>query len=386
MAEPKRRHRSPGEGSYVRLKTGDRAGTWVGAATVELANGRKKRIYRRGPTQAVVKRKIAEALQQIKVGVDITSPSTLVKDYLDNWLEDVAKAQVRPQSYTVYKQRITHIIKGIGDQRLNRLRPEHLDRLYRDMLAAKLSPGYVKVAHSVLHQALALAYERGYVERNVADLARVPRAEEPEREALTTEQWLKVVEAAAKEESSTAALWLVLATTGVRLGEALGLQWDALDLDTGRLSVRRQLVRQTGELAETKTRSSRRPVPLMTVTVAGLRLHRERQDETARLLGWDPSGFVFRNPHGGPWSQDSARTRWHTFLRHNGMAKIHPHALRHTYTSLLLEHGASARTTADLLGHSTASETLNTYAHATPAILSDAVRRLEHLIDHDKAC
>ena len=77
--------------------------------------------------------------------------------------------------------------------------------------------------------------------------------------------------------------------TGIRRGELLGLDWEAVDLDAGRLAITRTLIEGTGapRFSEPKTKRGRRSIALDSETVGALREHREHQlDER---LAWGPA-------------------------------------------------------------------------------------------------
>lgn len=99
-------------------------------------------------------------------------------------------------------------------------------------------------AHTVLHSAMEQAVEWGHVGRNVAEAVRVPRPERREMKTRTAEQVAARFEVTADDRWH--ALWVLLATTGPRLGEAMALGWEHVDLQTGRLQVQRALQRQRG--------------------------------------------------------------------------------------------------------------------------------------------
>jgi integrase len=173
-------------------------------------------------------------------------------------------------------------------------------------------------------------------------------------------------------------LWVLIGTTGLRKGEALGLSWEDVDLTAGRLTVRRALQRQrkTGLVfVPPKSATSRRTVYLSAVACAAFREQREGQDADRRKADcWLESGLVFSTLRGGPLEPGEVNRALTLALRRAGLPHVRVHDLRHTTASVLLEAGTHPKIVQDLLGHSTIRLTLDTYSHLTPPRASSPSR------------
>jgi len=175
-----------------------------------------------------------------------------------------------------------------------------------------------------------------------------------------------------------------LATTGLRLGEALGLLWTDIDFASGRLVVNRALHRQPRVgcvFVEPKTSRSRRTVYLAPGTVTVLTEHRRRQvkDQLAAGPEWNDSGLVFASPLGravdGTWTN-----KWfHRALDQAQVPQIRIHDLRHTAATHLLNRGVHPKVVQELLGHSTISLTLDTYSHVAPALHAEVADHMQSM-------
>jgi integrase len=169
------------------------------------------------------------------------------------------------------------------------------------------------------------------------------------------------------------ALWAILATTGLRLGEALGLKWSDVELERAE-RVQRSLVRPTHGatwlLEEPKTEKSRRAVPLLAQTVQALTWHRTRQ-EAEKIAGgsnYSPDGFVFATPTGGPLQGTVVyKYHWQPTLKRLGLPTIRLHDLRHSAATLWLEAGLPLKLVQELLGHASMTITADVYSHILPA-------------------
>lgn len=180
------------------------------------------------------------------------------------------------------------------------------------------------------------------------------------------------------------ALFTVALALGLRQGEALGLQWDAVDLQAGVLHVRVALQR-TGKkwhLVEPKSARSRRAIVLPRVAIVALRAHRVRQKRERLLAGgnWQETGFVFTTRVGTPIEPSNLTKEFKRVLKQAEVPDVRFHDLRHTAATFLLAQGVDPRTIMETLGHSQISLTLNTYAHVLPSLQREAADRMNRLL------
>jgi integrase len=237
-----------------------------------------------------------EALGRVDQGTYVEPSKILVADYLRRWLDGI---RVEPTTLANYR-RCDELYAiptetpegqprpGIGRVPLQKLTAEHLDALYRYLEregrrgGGPLKAKSVRHVHTMLRKALQDAVERGYLLRNVADLAHPPsqkqaRSRKARDDVWTAEQlraFLRDVEG-----DRMYAAWLLFATTGMRRGEVMGLEWTAVDLDAGRLKVAGTITTVAGKLHRKqypKTAAGEREFALDRATVAALRAHRAR--------------------------------------------------------------------------------------------------------------
>jgi integrase len=176
------------------------------------------------------------------------------------------------------------------------------------------------------------------------------------------------------------ALFVVIALLGLRRSEALGLQWSDIDLDRGILSVRTGLHRVAGELQlmETKTRRSRRTIPLPAFAADALRDHRKLQEEELRDLGVASNGFVFTTGLGTPLDPDNTTKLVKKALKTAGVRDVRMHDFRHGCVSVLMGLGVPPRIVMEIAGHSGLEMTMNVYSHVS---LDDKKAALDKLGD-----
>jgi integrase len=358
-------------------------GRWHGYVSMGTkGNGRRDRRHVSAATRGDVVKKVKALEEKRDAGMTSAAgrPMT-VEEWLTYWVENIASVRVRPRTLDSYRSMIRmHLVPHIGQRRLDQLMPEHLEQTYSAILATELSPTTVLRIHRMLHRALKIAMQRDRVTRNVATLVEPPRQERPQTpEPLDVDECKRVL--AAAEGRRNAARWTVALALGLRQSEALALQWRDIDLETGRLSVRRGLHRVPGQglvFTEPKTDRSRRTIALPGPLTEALRKHRAAQNEERLVAGtdWDDWDLVFAQPNGRPLDKHSDYEAWCTLLRDAGVRHIRLHDGRHTAATLLLTAGVHPRVVMDLLGHSQMRTTTDIYSHVMPALAQEAADRM----------
>jgi integrase len=360
----------------------DDAGRWHGFVSMGLKdNGRRDRRHVSGQRRADVVAKVRELERKRDAGTGgAAGKAPTVSDWLDHWLDTIAIRKVRPSTLNRYRQLVRNqLVPKLGHHRLDRLQPEHVETAYGELLE-ELSPASVLQAHRVLSRALKVAMQRGKVARNVCTLVDAPTVDRDEVQPLSGTEARSVLSAASGQRN--AARWSVALALGLRQGEALGLPWDAVDLDAGRLTVRQALQRQPGKglvLVQPKSRAGRRTIALPGPLREALKAHRTAQlaERLAAGSEWQDHGLVFCQPNGKPLDPRSDHRAWRGLLAAAGVRGARLHDARHTAATLLLTQGVPARVVMEILGHSQITLTLGTYSHVVPEIAQDAADRME---------
>jgi integrase len=277
-----------------------------------------------------------------------------------------------------------HLVPRLGRYTLVGLQPLDVSQALADMAANGLSPRTCQYARAILRSALHDASRWGLLgERNAAGLADVPKGPAKEGAPLEPAQASVLLGAAADEPIGP--LVAVLLASGLRLGEALGLRWDDVELEPGRLLVRSTLVRVRGQpwrLGPPKSQSGARIVPLISVALEALCTQRERQQFDRQRAGeaWQDhaaGGFVFSSSIGTPLDGTNALHALKRVLRRAGLpTSFRLHDLRHSTATYLLAGGVDPRIVMQIMGWSQISM-LKRYQHVLPAMLTDAADRLQ---------
>ena len=352
-------------------------GRWE--AQLRLGAGGRKSFY--GKTRREAASKLAEASWMIASQLPVRCGHLTVGEYLEDWL-GVTRRRVRPATIVNYELNVNRIREHLGVFPLSRLTPLRIQATY-DALAAKgLSAYSVLQVHRTLSRALTQALHWGLIPRNPAATVFPPRPRPRATTALTPVELRLLIKSTRSDRFH--ALWLVLGTGGLRLGEALGLTWDEIDLERGRPHIRKALQRQrdTGFVfVPTKTRASRRTVVLTSLAVGALRARRRGQGELpSGAHPWAAYGLVFSTSTGGPLDQARPGLALRRALENAGLPRIRIHDLRHTAASALLSDGVHPKVVQEFLGHSSIKVTLDTYSHVMPTMHAEAIRRLDRIL------
>jgi integrase/predicted RNA-binding Zn-ribbon protein involved in translation (DUF1610 family) len=354
---------------------------------------RRQRCQAGFATRTAAQAALTTVLSSLQAGAYTErSDVTLGEFLLEEWLP-VAQSTIRSTthaSYTTHVQK--HILPTLGRVKLQKLTPVMINALYGQLLkngkvcgSGGLSASSVRRVHATLHRALGDAVRWDRLFRNPCDAADPPRPQgtaDEKTQAWTTQELRQFLEAV--EHERLYPLWLTLAMTGLRRGEALGLRWADLDLERARLSVRRSLVPINGtvEVHEPKTSRGRRLVALDPFTVSVLRAWSRRQKEEHLEWGpaWIDSGLLFTRTDGKLIHPERVSKAFRARVKKTGLPQIHLHDLRHTHATLALAAGVHPKVVSDRLGHATVAITLDIYSHAVPALSEEAAATVAALV------
>ncbi|HVU60230.1 MAG TPA: tyrosine-type recombinase/integrase [Mycobacteriales bacterium] len=373
-----------------------RGNTW--SYVLELPrheDGRRNQKWHGGfATRREAEAALTTAQSRLLGGAYVAPTRQTFGEYLVNdWLPAI-QSTVRPSTFESYSRNIrVHVIPRAGGRRLSALDAGALNALYSELLTngraigkpGGLSPRSVHYIHTIIHRALRDAVRWDRLARNVADAADPPRQHASARreihawDAASINRFLTET-----REERVHPVWLLLATTGMRRGEALGLRWADLDLDAGSASVRQTLITVGDEIAfgTPKTGKGTRVVALDSATTSALRSYKARQAQERLALGpsYIDNGLVFTQEDGQPLHPKRVSDMFRRKIAKLGLPRISVHGLRHTWATLALQAGIHPKVVSERLGHADIAITLNTYSHVTPTMQADAADVVARLV------
>lgn len=334
------------------------AGVLNGLYAQLLSSGRRRPSRTgRGYSPAVVGRALALRSE----GVTLTATAELLQEEFE-------------EAEHITKDTLASLLRRQTQRRAVDDMPEGLDRRT------------VNYIHTIVHRAFKDAVRWGRLARNPADAADPPRAGQKSDGIKTWDAptLRTFVERSGESGDRLHPLWVVLATTAMRRGEAIGLRWKDVDLDNGRLSVVQTITQTRSKvtIGEPKTASGRRSIALDPATVAVLREHRKAMLEERMLVGPDFSdeGLVFHQPDGACLRPDAVSAQFVRRVSQYGLPRLTVHGLRHTWATLALEQGIHPRVVQERLGHSAIAITLGLYSHVGPTLHDEAANLVSSLI------
>lgn len=309
-----------------------------------------------------------------------------VSDWLDEWLTSV-HGSLRRSTYTLYEMTARKwITPRIGELRIDQVGPKAAEALYRDMQEAGLSPRSARMAHQVLKLSLDKAVAWGILTSSGLDC----KVELPKLNTHRVEPWAPE-EARAFLDLTRGTrlwpLWILLLTTGLRRGEALGLGWSHVDLDQGRLVIARSLVASSNgpQIELTKTPSGRRVVPLVPDAVDAFSLQRDLQERDRKALGgWPNHDYVFTTQVGTPYDPRNISRYFREACAATGIRRIRLHDTRHTVATMALVSGTHPKLVQELLGHANIQITLDTYSHVLAGVSRQAADNVAGVLFGDR--
>ena len=301
------------------------------------------------------------------------SGDELFADYLQRWLQ-IARTTIAVTTYGSYSGLLRNPIDPWFRKKritLKGLTAVDIQTFYVEQ-GKRAKPNTVIHYHALIHRALRYAVKTDLIPVNPADKVDRPR---------------KIVyQASFYTESEFAALFAAVSGTlievpvklaafyGLRRSEVMGLRWDAIDFEQNTLSIRHTVTGCTVDgqyqiIASdtTKTRSSRRTLPLVPPVRDMLLPGLQAQEQDKRLCGKsycrEDAGYICLNELGERILPAYLSNCFSRTLAQNGLRHIRFHDLRHSSATLLLAHGIPLKQIQEWLGHSDFATTANIYAH-----------------------
>lgn len=360
------------------------------------ATGQRKRTRITAATEKELNKKVLAKLKEIESGTVVDRSERTVGEFLEYWLAHAIRGAKRETTAESYAEMVRRILKPrLGSVRLQTLHQSQIQRTYSELLANGRSDGKgglsartVRYAHMVLLGALRDGVSWGMVGRNVAELAEPPRSSSPEMTVWTEAEVEAFLSQAAKDPYEP--VWSLLATTGMRRGEVLGLRWGDVDLERGEVHVRRALVRTDdgrAVISGTKTKRGTRMIVLFPAAVEALKEAKKRAAERALKsgTGWDPNAPVCATNRGTMILPDNLRRKFRVLCEAAGVPVIRIHDLRHTHATILLKRNVHPKVVQERLGHSSIAETMDRYTHLLPSIQRDAIGEILGRFEGDES-
>ena len=383
---PKRR--ANGEGSIYQRKDGKWCAQYIDCL------GKKRYLY--GKTQQAVRKKLQEAIRQNDAGISLEPKRITFSAWVKEWLDVYQKPVLKESTYVgnLVHWRV-HIEPYFNKIQLKDIRAEQIQRFVneksekrRDGKPGAYSPSMVQLIYGLITGSLKKAVSLGYIPRNPAEGINVKPREHKDKRIFSVEEQRRFEKYIREdmERHPDSSIFLLLLYTGMRIGEALGLQISDIDFKEREIHINRTVGTITKEsgygsqfyVSTPKTKAGKRVIPMSDTVMellAGQIEHRNRLvdgmrprwEETGKSTEYADAGYIYITDGGGVINKTNLHQKLVTLCK---KANISPyvslHGSRHTFATRWLEAGLDVRSLAEILGHTDIKMTLNTYTHALP--------------------
>lgn len=387
MTENTSRKAGNGEDSIYWDKT---RGRFIGAVSLGYTPaGKRKRAKVSGKTKTEVRSKLRAKRKELEAGAKGSATYT-VRSAVDDWLAHGLKGRDLNSVATYRSLAANHIVPDLGKARLRDLSADALD-CWLEEKSAILATTSLQMVLSVLRRSITHAQRRDKVLRNVAELVEAPEGR-PGRlsKSLTLEQAKAVL-------SAQRGTWIhaYVATSllvGIRTEEVRPLTWGRVHLTPpAGTAPHVEVWRSVRRRGETKTRTSRRTLAMPRQLAAVLAAHQVAQKAQREALGlpWTEDGYVFGTDSGEQRSAFMVRRSFRALLTDAGFSNPEdwtPRELRHSFVSLLSDHGIPLEVIARVVGHSGTRTTEAVYRKQIRPVITQGAEAMDAIFgDADAA-
>lgn len=366
--------RENGQGSIYLRKDG----RWVASIQNGFKENGKPNIKTKyAKTQAEAKRKLKELIKEIYTPTEeVITNNSLVREYCDNWLQNVQSNILKPSSYD--RKEITlenQVYPLIGDICMSQVSFDDIQDMINELKKQDLSYSTIKKAYEAINGCFKYALIKGDINKNPCIGVTLPKNlkhqdgdikfyTEKQVELLLNQSTIKYNNGKSKYRLGYGIQLLLY--TGLRIGEALALTWEDVDIQNKTIKINKNLKQVKNRddnqsvykiiiQSSTKTNSGTRIVPLNNKSIEALKQIKEITGQYK---------YVFSTETGNNVSSRTCDRMFRKIQENCGFKEIYGvHALRHTFASLLFKKGVDVKTVSEILGHKDVSVTYNTYIH-----------------------
>jgi integrase len=326
------------------------------------------------PTLPLAKRRLAAILNRINDYAYQPARIATVSDFAKQWREEVLVKFKRSSAQAGKSHLDCHIIPKLGNLRLEQLGPENQQKFVNAL--AGCSRKTVLNVLSTLSSMVDTARQWGYATREIEpSKLRLPDRSEYVPSCFTRKQIEDILSIMGEPWRT---FFVVLALSGMRAGEVLGLQWGDVDWERECIHIRRSA--WCGKTNSTKTKGSAADIPMPGKLAETLKTYRKIWRE-------NPVGFLFTTRNNRPPSSNKVvEYQLHPAMDalgipHDGK-RFGLHAFRHGVASMLADLGYTVEVSQKQLRHSNARTTLN-YTHVSGTVVDEAMNRLADSLSLD---
>lgn len=304
--------------------------------------------------------------------------STAIKfeELAEEWFTEYAALNLRVSTFEEMRKLTKRVYPALGHLRIDKITARQiqtfLNSLAKDganMLTGKpLSPKTIHHHLELISDVFGYAVKMELVSNNPCSKVAIPKGEVKEKQIYSQEEMALLLTKMDGEPLKYKAFFYLMAYTGFRRGEMLGLEWKDIDFENNIISVKRTS-NQTAELGiytdTTKTKRSQRTLKISPYIMEMLKALKAEQDAEVLKLGdyWVETDRLFTQDNGEPQNPNTTYTWLKRFCKRNNLPFYGLHSFRHYAASSLISAGLDVTTVSGALGHTNSGTTLNIYSH-----------------------
>ncbi len=328
----------------------------------------------------VVASKIREQLSNGDFKIDDNKSVPTFKLFADGFMETYSKLNHKDSTRDSYRDVLRiHINPVFGDKRLDEIERKDIKQFVVSKQTEGLSASTARLILSYFSAILAEAVDDELIPVNPATGVRkvIGKNDAHEIKPLTADELNHLLEIVSEHFPKHYALFLLLARTGLRIGEALSLHWRDIDFHDRFIEVKRSVAR--GRVSTPKSRKSRR-VDMSPQLTETLLIHQTESKKKGLHLGIGELDLVFTNESGRIIDVNNWRPRvFNKALKKAGMRRIRIHDIRHSYATIRIQAGHNIADVSNQLGHHSIKFTMDVYYHWIPGKQKSEVDSLDNL-------
>ena len=357
--------------------------SWEASIRVE-----NDRLYVYGQSKKEVKNKLADIQNDIYNETLVVQNDITIEEWMLTWI-DCYTAKTKQSTKARYEQDIrNHINPELGRIHIQDLTDLTVQRFLNRCKNIKgLSEKSLKNIYLVLNKALAKSQSKGLIKANPCSGAEIPSYEEFHKEMRPLEDTEIPIFLKAIAGDDYELLFYIDIFTGMRESEIIGLTWDAVDLEKGRIHLTRQLVKRKTKGGEyvfsTLKNKQDRFFNIPPSVVHALKKVKSQQAEWKLQYGLlynNKENLIFTNQLGKHLCCPTIYAHFKKIAKKIDIPELRFHDLRHTYATLAIQNGVDYKTVSNNLGHATVAFTMDKYAHVTLTMQKDSVQKMESFI------
>lgn len=316
---------------------------------------------------------VAKKITELNEGTFVEPSKVTLKSFLSEWIE-AKKINVKKSTYDEYRGIIkNHLVPHLGEIKLEKLNAMHIQRLY-SKLSETMAANTINLVHTVLSTALNQAVRFKLIPFSPTKMVESPRKEKTSFQVWDEEEVKHFIQISQKSRYHIA--YVLAITTGMRMGEILGLRWQDVDFKHKTISINQTLSHDCKLILDTKTKNSKRLIPIDDGTLGALQKHqlRVKQEKLKAGPAYHNFDLVVCSQLGNLVFRSQFHVNFKTYIEKAELKVIRFHDLRHTHATLLLKQGEHPKIVSERLGHKDVLITLNKYSHILPGVQEEAVK------------